>query len=220
MANAVAAPPAAAGGWSRHPPAGVLQQVVGINTIVYYAPTIFRAAGFGNSSAILITLGLCGLTLIVTICTSQIVDRVGRRPLMIGGALTLAATMAVLGGIFFSSALLTTGGVVLAVLCIALYKAAFSLSWGPLVWVMLPEVLPLQARGPAMGVATLLNWLGNFFVALTFPVLLAAGAGAVFEVFAGFALIAFLFALTLLHETNGRSLEQIELEDAAPLGLE
>jgi hypothetical protein len=81
--------------------------------------------------------------------------------------------------------------------------------------VLLPEVLPLQARGPAMGVATFCNWLGNFVVALTFPVLLAAGAGTVFEIFACFALLAFFFARTLLHETSGRSLEQIELEDAA-----
>ncbi|HEX4260780.1 MAG TPA: sugar porter family MFS transporter [Acetobacteraceae bacterium] len=191
----------------------ILQQVVGINTIIYYAPTIFRAAGFGNASAILITLGLGGLTLVVTICTSQIVDRVGRRPLMLGGALMLSATMAILGAIFFSGALATTAGIVLAVACIALYKTAFSLSWGPLVWVLLPEVLPLQARGPAMGAATLLNWLANFFVALTFPVLLAAGAGTIFEVFACFGLIAFFFARSLLHETSGRSLEQIELED-------
>ena len=193
----------------------VLQQVVGINTIIYYAPTIFRAAGFGNASAILITLGLGGLTLIVTVCTSQIVDRVGRRPLMLGGALVLATTMALLGAIFFLGALATTAGVLLAVLCIAAYKTAFSLSWGPLVWVLLPEVLPLQARGPAMGLAALLNWLGNFLVALTFPVLLAAGAGTVFEIFAGFALIAFFFVRFLLHETAGRSLEEIELQPPA-----
>jgi sugar porter (SP) family MFS transporter len=197
----------------------VLQQIVGINTIIYYAPTIFRAAGFGNASAILITLGLGGLTVVVTVCTSQIVDRVGRRPLMLGGALTLAATMALLGAIFFSGSLDSTPGVLLAVLCIAVYKTAFSLSWGPLVWVLLPEVLPLRARGPAMGLATLLNWLSNFVVALTFPVLLAAGAGTVFEVFACCALAAFFFARMLLHETSGRSLEEIELGEA-PLAVE
>jgi sugar porter (SP) family MFS transporter len=189
----------------------ILQQIVGINTIVYYAPTIFQAAGFGNSSAILITLGLGGLTLITTISTSQIVDRVGRRPLMLVGALTLCVTMALLGVIFLTGALATPAGVVLAIVCIGLYKVAFSLSWGPLVWVLLPEILPLQARGPGMGVAALLNWVFNFLVALTFPVLLAAGAGTVFEVFAVCSFGAFVFARSLLHETAGRSLEAIEL---------
>ncbi|HTC09461.1 MAG TPA: MFS transporter [Acetobacteraceae bacterium] len=79
--------------------------------------------------------------------------------------------------------------------------------------------MPLPARGPAMGVATRCNWLGNFVVGLTFPVLLAVGAGTVFEIFAGFALPAGFFARTLLHEISGCSLEQIELEDA-PLAVE
>ncbi len=188
----------------------LLQQFLGINTIIYYAPTIFRAAGFGDSSAILVAVGLGAWTVIVTIVTSQIVDRVGRRPLMLGGALMMAATMLALGIVFFTDGLHSAAGIGIAIACIALYKTAFSLSWGALVWVLLPEVLPLRARGAGMGVATPLNWAGNFLVALTFPVLLAVGAGTIFVIFACFAMAAFFFARRLLDETTGRSLEQIE----------
>ncbi len=189
----------------------ILQQVIGINTIIYYAPTIFTAAGFGDSAAILVAVGLGGLTVLVTIVTSQIIDRVGRRPLMLGGALVMALCMLVLGVIFFRGPLRGEAVIAIAVLCIALYKVAFSLSWGPVVWVLLPEVLPLAGRGAGMGIAAMLNWVGNFFVALTFPVLLAVGAGSIFMIFAVFALIAFVFAWRMLQETSGRSLEQIEL---------
>jgi sugar porter (SP) family MFS transporter len=193
----------------------VIQQFLGINTIIYYAPTIFRAAGFGDSAAILVAVGLGGLTVIVTFVTSQVVDRVGRRPLMLGGALMMAATMLALSGVFFSDGLRSTAGIAIAIAAIALYKTAFSLSWGALVWVLLPEVLPLRGRGTGMGVATPLNWLGNFIVALTFPIILAVGAGTVFVIFAVFGIIAFFFAQRLLAETTGRSLEQIEKGQAA-----
>jgi MFS family permease len=189
----------------------VLQQVVGINTIIYYAPTIFNAAGFRNSAAILVAVGLGALTLLTTLVTSQIIDRVGRRPLMLGGALAMAVCMAVLGAIFFHGELRGGAIIVTAIVCIAAFKVAFSLSWGPVVWVLLPEVLPLSGRGASMGAAAGLNWVANFLVALTFPVLLAVGAGTIFVIFAGFALIAFVFAWRLLRETSGRSLEQIEL---------
>jgi sugar porter (SP) family MFS transporter len=189
----------------------VLQQVIGINTIIYYAPTIFSAAGFKSSAAILVAVGLGALTLATTLVTSQIIDRVGRRPLMLGGALAMAVCMTVLGIIFLQGALRGETVIVLAILCIAAYKISFSLSWGPIVWVLLPEVLPLNGRGPGMGVAATLNWVANFVVALTFPIMLAVGAGAIFLIFAGFAIVAFIVALRMLHETSGRSLEQIEL---------
>ncbi len=189
----------------------VLQQAIGINTIIYYAPTIFSAAGFANSAAILVAVGLGALTLVTTLVTSQIIDRVGRRPLMLGGALAMAVCMAVLGAIFFHGALRGEAIIVIAILCIAAYKVSFSLSWGPVVWVLLPEVLPLSGRGAGMGAAATLNWVANFLVALTFPVLLSVGAGTIFVIFAVVAVLAFVFAWWLLRETSGRSLEQIEL---------
>ncbi len=190
----------------------VFQQLVGINTIVYYAPTILSAAGFGKSAAILNSVGLASLSIITTVIAASIVDRVGRRPLMLGGLVGMVFSMALIGAVFFSSGLHTTHGKVVAVTSLAVFKIAFSISWGPLVWVMLPEILPLHARGTAMGGAVFLNWATNFLVSLLFPVLLAAGAGTVFELFAGFGVIALVLTARWLPETTGRSLETIELE--------
>lgn len=188
------------------------QQLLGINTIVYYAPTILNAAGFGESAAILNSVGLASLSIVATVIAASTVDRIGRRPLMLGGLIAMVLSMAALGVVFFSSALHSMEGKVISVACLALFKAAFSLSWGPLVWVMLPELLPLRVRGTAMGVAVFLNWATNFLVSLLFPVVLAAGAGAAFELFAGFGLIAWVLTARWLPETTGRSLEAIELE--------
>ena len=190
----------------------IFQQLVGINTIVYYAPTILSAAGFGDSAAILNSVGLASLSIIATVIAAGIVDRIGRRPLMLGGLVGMVASMAMLGAVFFGTGLHSASGKAIAVTCLAAFKIAFSLSWGPLVWVMLPELLPLRLRGTVMGGAVFLNWATNFLVSLLFPIVLAAGAGVVFELFAGFGLMALLLTAKWLPETTGRSLESIELE--------
>lgn len=190
----------------------IFQQLVGINTIVYYAPTILNAAGFGKSAAILNSVGLASLSIVTTVIAASIVDRVGRRPLMLGGLVGMITSMAMTGAVFLSSGLHGVDGKIIAVACLAVFKIAFSISWGPLVWVMLPELLPLQVRGTVMGGAVFLNWATNFLVSLLFPIALAAGAGTVFELFAGFGCIAFLLTIKWLPETTGRSLEALELE--------
>lgn len=190
----------------------VFQQLVGINTIVYYAPTILNAAGFGKSAAILSSVGLASLSILTTVIAASIVDRVGRRPLMLGGLVGMAISMAATGGVFFSGGLHGADAKIIAVACLAVFKIAFSISWGPLVWVMLPELLPLHVRGTVMGGAVFLNWATNFLVSLLFPMALAAGAGTVFESFAAFGCIAFLLTVKWLPETTGRSLEALELE--------
>jgi sugar porter (SP) family MFS transporter len=190
----------------------VFQQLVGINTIVYYAPTILSAAGFGDSAAILNSVGLASLSILATLIAASLVDRAGRRPLMLGGLVGMVVSMAMLGAVFFGAGLHSGHGKVIAVICLAVFKIAFSLSWGPLVWVMLPELLPLHVRGTVMGGAVFLNWATNFLVSLLFPMVLAAGAAAAFEWFAGFGLIAFVLTAQWLPETTGRSLERLELE--------
>jgi sugar porter (SP) family MFS transporter len=189
----------------------VFQQLIGINTIVYYAPTILAAAGFGDSAAILNSVGLASLSILATVIAAALVDRIGRRPLMLGGLIGMVVSMALLGVIFLSG-LHSAQGRWVAVACLALFKTAFSLSWGPLVWVMLPELLPLHVRGTVMGAAVFLNWATNFLVSLLFPVVLAAHAAAAFELFAGFGLLAFVLTARWLPETAGRSLEALELQ--------
>jgi sugar porter (SP) family MFS transporter len=190
----------------------VLQQALGINTIVYYAPTILRTAGFGESAALLNAVGLGVLSIFMTIFAARVVDSVGRRPLLIGGALVMGASMATLGFVFHSGAPATSMESTVAVAALAVFKAAFSFSWGPLVWVMMPELLPMRIRARTMSAAALAMFLMNFIVASTFPALLEMGASSAFGVFSGCCLIAFLFAIYRIRETAGLSLEEIEKE--------
>ncbi len=190
----------------------IFQQLVGVNTIVYYAPTILSAAGYSARAAILTTLLLSLLAVAATIVSAGLVDRLGRRPLLVGGAVGMTLSMATLGWVFSTNMLHMAGGQAVALGCIAFYKICFALSWGPIVWVMLPEILPLRVRATAMSAATLLFWLANFAVSLLFPMLLAAGAGAVFGIFACCAVLAGIFVVFALPETKRRSLETIEVE--------
>lgn len=192
----------------------VIQQVIGSNTIVFYAPTILKAAGFGDSAALLNSVGLGVLSIVVTFVAGRLVDRVGRKPLLLTGLVMMVLSMATLSAVFHFGLLDETVGQVLAVLCLALFKAAYSLSWAPLLWVMLPELFPLRVRSVGVGAASGANWAANFLVSLLFPVLLAAGAGTVFGIFAATGMLAFLFTVVFIKETAGRSLEDLELRDA------
>jgi sugar porter (SP) family MFS transporter len=190
----------------------LLQQICGVNTIIYYAPTILTNIGYGKSAAIIANAGLGGLTVAVTIIMLLVVvDRIGRRTPLILGAIGMAAAMALLAILFFSTGLNNGGSTGwLTIFALALFKTSFSLSWGGLVWIMLGEIFPLRARGPAMGVATFANWTGNFLVALLFPTLLGTGTGTVFVLFGALCLVACAFAYTCIPETKGASLEQLE----------
>lgn len=189
----------------------VLQQIIGINTVIYYAPTILKSVGFGDSAAILANAGLGALTVVVTVVMILwVVDRVGRRRPLMWGAVGMALSMLVLAAMFFSGSFRGGAGGVVSISALALFKVCFSLSWGGMVWIMLGEIFPLRVRGTAMGIATFGNWFGNFLVGLLFPVLLGTGTGTVFLVFMVLCVVAFGFAYAVVPETKGRSLEQIE----------
>ena len=190
-----------------------LQQLIGINTIVYYAPTILRAAGFGDSVSLLNSVGLGALSILTTLVTVRVVDRFGRRNLLLLGGFVMLLSMAVLAALFGFSLLESTAGSVGALLCLAVFKMAYSLSWGPLMWVLLPEQFPLRARSVGVGAGSFVNWTANLVVSQFFPVLLVFGAGAVFGIFAGFAVLALVFTLLFVRETTNRSLEELELTD-------
>jgi MFS family permease len=102
---------------------------------------------------------------------------------------------------------------IITLVCLGTFIASFAATWGPVVWVMIPEVLPLSVRGTAMGVAVLLNWAANLAVSQTFPMLLSAlGPGPVFLGYAAMGILAGLFVMALVTETKGRSLEEIEAD--------
>jgi sugar porter (SP) family MFS transporter len=195
-----------------------LQQISGINTIIYYAPTILTKLGYKSVAAIAANAGLGALTVAVTVVMLVfVVDRIGRRRPLIVGALGMAACMRLLG-LTFLTAGFSSGAGWLAIAGLAGFKIFYSLSWGGMVWILLGEMFPLRVRGPVMGVATFANWTGNLLVGQFFPVLLGAGTGTVFFIFAGVAVVACLFAIRWIPETRGRSLEQIEQQLGLPAG--
>jgi SP family sugar:H+ symporter-like MFS transporter len=191
----------------------VFQQIIGINTIIYYAPTTLTNVGFGDAAAILANVGIGTVNVAMTLVAIYLIDKIGRKPLLLAGLVGMVSSLTVLG--VASLVLPEPEGIgvvgIVTLVCLAVYIASFAATWGPVVWVMLPEVLPLKIRGTAMGVAVILHWLANFIVSLTFPVLLETiGIGLLFLGYAGIGVAALLFVRTLVTETKGRSLEQIE----------
>lgn len=199
----------------------VFQQLVGINTIIYYAPTTLTNVGYSDTAAIYANIVIGVLNVAMTVVAIRIVDRVGRKPMLTGGLFGMVASLTVLG---VSLAVLPTAthpgdpAAIITLICLGAFIVSFALTWGPVVWVMLPEVLPLGVRGAAMGVAVMLNWAANFAVAQTFPPLIdGVGPGPVFLGYAVLGVVALVFVKKLVTETKGRSLEEIEsdLQDSA-----
>ena len=194
----------------------VFQQLVGINTIIYYAPTTLTNVGFAKTSAIYANLVIGVVNVVMTLIAIRLVDRVGRKPLLFAGVAGMVGSLLVLG---ISLSVLATPhhpgdpAAIITLVCLGTFIASFAATWGPVVWVMIPEVLPLSLRGTAMGVAVFFNWAANFAVSQTFPVLLSSlGAGTVFLGYAGMGVLAAVFVKAMVTETKGRSLEEIEAD--------
>jgi MFS transporter, SP family, sugar:H+ symporter len=194
----------------------VFQQFVGINTIIYYAPTTLTNVGFAKTSAIYANLIIGVINVGMTILAIRLIDRWGRKPLLFAGVAGMFLSLLVLG---VSLAALPTPhhpgdpAAVITLVCLATFIASFAATWGPVVWVMIPEVLPLSVRGTAMGVAVFGNWAANFLVSQTFPPLLTAlGPAPVFLGYAGMGVLAAIFVKAFVAETKGRSLEEIEAD--------
>lgn len=187
------------------------QNFVGINTIIYYAPTLLTDVGFAAGGAILANVAIGAVNMLMTLPGMYLIDRAGRRPLLLFGALGMCAAMILLTvtnlvGLAQGPLLLT-----LTLVGIVVYIASFSISWGPVQWVALPELFPLRVRAAGVSICVTFNWLFNMAVALAFPSLLDAfGAGWNFLFFAVMTFLAFVFVQRLLPETKGRSLEEIE----------
>jgi SP family galactose:H+ symporter-like MFS transporter len=189
----------------------IFQQVTGINTVIYYAPVIFRSAGFASAAAsILATIGVGAVNVLTTGLAAILLDRVGRRPLLLTG---LAGMVAGLGMLGLAFALPTPSAVLgrAALVSVAVYVAAFAIGLGPVFWLLISEIYPLSARGAAMSLATMANWGANFVVAVTFLSLVnAIGRPATFWLYGAVGAAAWIFAYALVPETKGRTLEEIE----------
>jgi sugar porter (SP) family MFS transporter len=189
----------------------IFQQVTGINTVIYYAPTIIQTAGIPSASgAILATAGIGLVNVLMTVVAMLLLDRVGRRPLLLGGMVVMAVALAVLG-LAFRLIGLADNLAVVAVVCLMIYVGAFAISLGPIFWLLIAEIYPLQVRGLAMGVATMANWASNLLVSLTFLSLADTfGPSLTFWLYGLLTVAALIFAYKLVPETKGRTLEAIE----------
>ena len=190
----------------------IFQQFVGINVVLYYAPEIFKTIASGTDSALLMTIIVGIVNFLFTIIAIKTVDSYGRKPLMIIGALGMAIAMLSLGFVFFSGA---TG--YLALFCMMLYVASFAMSWGPVTWVLLSEIFPNKIRGRALAIAVAAQWVSNYLVSLTFPMMndnsyLTAqfNHGFAYWVYGVMSILAMLFIIKFIPETKGKTLEEME----------
>lgn len=188
----------------------IFQQITGINTIIYYAPTIFQLAGFGSAErSILATAGVGAVNVLMTIVSMKLLDRVGRRPLLLTGISGMIVSLGVLG-IVFRLGNNTPGLAWLAVVSVMVYVGSFAIGLGPIFWLLIAEIYPLRVRGLAMGIATMANWAANLVVALTFLMLVAAvGPANSFWLYAVVAVGSLAFSYWFVPETKGWSLEDI-----------
>jgi len=196
-----------------------LQQLSGINAVIYYAPDIFAHAGFDSGKTqIFATIGVGVVNVVTTVLAMFLIDRLGRRPLLVIGFLGAAITMLVIAlGVVFPNAVPSW----LIIAMLLLYIASFAVAIGPLPHLLMSEIFPLRVRGPGMSMASLSNWGFNFLVVFAFPLMLAGpGLAFTFTVFAVICLGGIAFTLTRVPETTGHSLEAIErhLMSGKPLG--
>ena len=190
----------------------VFQQFVGINVVLYYATDIFRGMGLSTNASLFQTIIVGAVNLTFTVVAILAVDKFGRRPLQIIGALVMAVSMISLGTNFWLGG---TGTVAIASMLI--YTAGFAVSWGPVTWVLLSEIFPNQIRGKAMAVAVAAQWIANYLVSWTFPILDKNPYlvdhfkhGFAYWIYGGMSILAALFMWRVVPETKGHSLEEIE----------
>ncbi len=190
----------------------VFQRFVGINVVLYYAPEIFKTIASGTDSALLMTIIVGVVNFLFTIIAIRTVDKYGRKPLMVIGAIGMAVAMISLGFVFFGSA---SG--YLALLCMMLYVASFAMSWGPVTWVLLSEIFPNKIRGRALAIAVAAQWTSNYLVSLTFPMMNdnsylkeKFNHGFAYWIYGIMSVLATLFILKFVPETKGKTLEEME----------
>jgi MFS transporter, SP family, galactose:H+ symporter len=190
---------------------GLFQQFTGINTVIYYAPSIFLMSGFtSNTVSILATAGVGLVNAVMTIIGLIFIDKLGRRPLLITGIIGMAFSLAALAISFALKVPIETMRMV-GVGSLMLYVASFAVSLGPVFWLMISEIYPLKIRGLAMGFATSIQWLANAIVTYTFPILINRfGPSPTFSIYVAICLAAITFSVFVVPETKGLSLEEIE----------
>lgn len=188
------------------------QQFVGINVVLYYAPEIFKTMGAATDAALLQQIVVGAVNLSFTVLAIFTVDKFGRRPLMIIGALVMAVSMIILGTTFYTHSV-GIGSLV----CMLVYTAGFAMSWGPVCWVLLAEIFPNSIRSTVMSIAVAGQWIANFLVSWTFPMLdknqyltETFNHGVAYWIYGLMGILAAAFIWKFVPETKGKTLEQME----------
>jgi SP family sugar:H+ symporter-like MFS transporter len=195
----------------------VFQQFVGINVVFYYGAELWQAAGFDESQSLFINV-LAGTTNIVsTFVAIALIDKVGRKPLLLVGSIGMFGTLAVLTVIFGTAGLDAAGKLMLsdsagtvALITANLFVVFFGISWGPVVWVLLGEMFNNRIRGAALAVAASAQWIANFAITMTFPIMLSSvGLAGAYGFYAFSALLSIFFVVRYVTETRGKQLEEM-----------
>ena len=201
----------------------VFQQFVGINVIFYYSTTLWRAVGFTEGDSLVISVITSVTNVVVTLVAIFLVDRVGRKPILLVGSVLMTLSLGIMALAFTFS--VTVNGEVslpgawgpIALVAANLFVIGFGASWGPLVWVLLGEIFPSRIRGRALGVAAAAQWIANFVITVSFPSMSAWSLPLTYGMYAVFAALSFVYVLLKVPETKGMELEKTEtLFVAAP----
>ena len=195
----------------------VFQQLVGINIVFYYGSVLWQSVGFSENDALLINILSGTVSILACLTTVLMIDRIGRKPLLLLGSLGMAATLSVMV-IAFANAVMVDGHLslpgrfgLIALLSANLYVIFFNMSWGPVMWVMLGEMFPNQIRGSALAVSGLAQWMANFAIVLSFPwAAKHVGLPVTYGFYAASALLSFFFVRAVVVETKGRELEAMQ----------
>ena len=197
----------------------VFQQFVGINVIFYYSSVLWQAVGFTEANSLAITVITSVTNILTTVVAIVLVDRIGRKPLLLVGSLGMAAALGTMAYVFGTAPTQAAGGAtvpvlsatngVVAIVAANLYVVFFGMSWGPVVWVLLGEMFNNHIRAYALAVAAAAQWVANFAVSQTFPALASAGLGLAYGTYATMALLSFVFVVRWVQETRGRELEDM-----------
>ena len=197
----------------------VFQQFVGINVIFYYSSVLWQAVGFTEANSLAITVITSVTNILTTLIAIGLVDRLGRRPLLLIGSVGMAVTLGTMAFVFASAPTQVVGDAtvpvlgdtqgIVAIIAANLYVVFFGMSWGPVVWVLLGEMFNNRIRAYALAVAAAAQWVANFLVSQTFPALASAGLGFAYGIYAAMALLSFFFVVRFVQETRGRELEDM-----------
>lgn len=182
----------------------VFQQVVGINVVLYYAPTIFKGLGFGNDAAMYQTVIMGFVNIIFTLVAIFTVDKFGRKPLLIIGSIGMAIGMFAIGLLAYLQIIGVS-----TLIFIVIYSASFMMSWGPICWVLISEIFPNTIRGKAVAIAVAAQWISNFVVSASFPMLESFSITFTYILYGVMSVLSALFVWKMVPETKGKTLEDM-----------